>query len=122
MYMLKKIFALVTAVLLVAFFYSPKPAKAACEALPSDRGLASYTINIAEAAQYDIWLLMYAPGGDKNSVAVQIDNECPWIAGDKDGAQEFSWLNSTAIPATRIRLTLDSSMFFLYKEMKRAIL
>jgi hypothetical protein len=89
----KKISMLVAASLLVAFFYTEKPVQAACEPLPGDKGLASYTVQVAEPAQYDIWLLAHAPGGDKNSVFVQLDSECPWVAGDKDTAQEFTWLN-----------------------------
>lgn len=98
--MLKKI-SLVAACLLMAFFYTEKPVQAACEPLPSDRGLASYTLHVTEASQYDLWLLMYGPGGDKNSAMVQINDECPWVAGDKDTSQEFSWINYQAGDAAK---------------------
>lgn len=112
--MLKKISLLVAASMLGAFFYAQKPVQAVCEPLPGDRGLASYTLNVTEAGQYDLWLLAYSPGGDKNSVSVQINSECPWVAGDKDTAQEFGWLNYQAgDPAKPMSVSLGAGEHIL---------
>ncbi len=85
---------------LVVFFgwivlVAPSRVAAACEPLPSDKGQAIGTIDIATPGQYTLWLRMYAPDADHDSVLAQVDDHCPSIAGGVASADGFVWVNAS---------------------------
>lgn len=73
---------------------SARPATAACDSLPGDKGLASVNITVEEAGSYAVWLRMRAPSADKDSVAVQIDDQCAATIGSVEHGNGFYWARS----------------------------
>lgn len=71
-----------------------RPATAACNnELPGDKGLASMRITVDQPGEYVVWLRMWMPTEDQNSVYVQIDDQCVAAAGDVGTDDSFRWVN-----------------------------
>jgi hypothetical protein len=86
-----------TAALLAGLFYlfpaTPTTA-AACKTLLNDRGLASTSITVNEPGEYTVWLRMLAPSAPKDSVLLQVDNQCAVVVGDNQHSNGFRWVSS----------------------------
>lgn len=74
------------------YMYAPK-AVAACDPLPGDKGLNSNTVTVEKAGEYTLWLRMLASSPDRDSVFVQIDDQCTVVANDNKQQEDFLWTN-----------------------------
>jgi len=77
----------------MCFVGAPVAAKAACDALPSDKGQDGGSFTIDAAGSYTIWVRMLMPTNDSNSVAVKIDEVCPVIVGGDQSGAGFRWVS-----------------------------
>ncbi len=75
------------------FFLPTNHAFATCSPLPSDKGQSTGTITVSESSTYTLWVRMWAPTTDSNSVFVQIDNQCPVNVNDAKTSNGFLWAN-----------------------------
>src|SRR5579859_849830 len=81
-------------------------ALAACDPLPSDKGQASGTLTVPSSGTYTIWLRMWAPAPQSDSVFLQVDGQCPFVVGDSHSGPGLQWFNFSAGATTPIRVSL----------------
>jgi len=77
---------------------------AACDTLPQDKGRSSQNITVTVPGTYTLWVRMAKQAPDHDSIAVQIDNQCPVTIGDQLSTTGLQWINyrdgNVAVPAT----------------------
>lgn len=119
---------IVTAVLAVVFCVigvTPTKATTPCEPLASDKGQLSFTVNIAEADTYVLWLRMMNPTTDTNSLFVQIDGQCPIVVGDSAVVDSPIWVNYASGDSTQPLLfdlaAGDHTVTFAGREAKSSL-
>jgi hypothetical protein len=87
-------------------------ANAACSPLPSDKGQASYTVNIPNTGSYRVWSRIYSPSSNNNGFYMQVDQTyCQITVGDSASipAGTFTWVNyQNATPSNLITLSLSA--------------
>lgn len=77
---------------LVAFLlFVPSPARAACEPMPTDKGLVVDTVHIETAGQYTAWLRMSALQDNSNNLYLQVDDNCYVTVGSAVTTEDFVW-------------------------------
>lgn len=102
--MLRKLVSIVTsgmiiasAAVAVAFSLVPDPVAAACSPLPTDKGQATFSVNVPSAATYRVWSRLYSPQFGRNGFYMQVDQAyCGIVVGGNDAAipvGTFSWVN-----------------------------
>ncbi len=98
-------------VISIALMTNISPA-AACSALPSDKGQASYTVSIPTTGSYRVWSRIYSPSTDNNGFYMQVDQTyCSITVGDSSSIPvgTFTWVNyQNAQPANLITLSLSA--------------
>jgi|GEM_PF-1935348 len=85
---------------------SSVPARAACDALPDDKGLAVFKVPVDEAGTYALWLRMRAASDGGNSIFVQVDDQCAVAVGNSPLAKELTWVGHQAND-TNARVRVD---------------
>jgi hypothetical protein len=104
----KMLLGLAIAVAISALAFPATRAAAACDALPQDKGQASYSFKVNTAGSYILWVRMAMQAPDHDSVFVQVDTQCPLNVGDKalDG---LAWVDyASGNPATTIAVDLTA--------------
>lgn len=104
----------------------PASAQTACEPLASDKGQLSFTvINVGETGVYNLWLRFIDPTEDRNSLWVQVDDQCPVIAGDGAPLTDAVWVHDTAgdpmIPLAFNLTAGDHTVTFAGREAKTGL-
>ncbi len=61
--------------------------------MATDKGQSTGTIGVAEPGKYTVWVRMWAPKADSNSVSIQIDDQCPVTVNDTKTGSDFIWVN-----------------------------
>ena len=84
-----------------------------CPILPTDKGTATTSLNIATAGTYAIWSRMMAADSTNNSYYLQIDNSCGIDVGDNStlSASAWTWLtyrDGNTASKTTVNLTAGS--------------
>lgn len=70
------------------------PVTTPCAALPTDKGVATTTINLSEAGTYKIWSRVMAPDTTNNSYYLQVDGDCGTVVGDSGiTANTWTWVD-----------------------------
>ena len=87
-------------------------AAAACSALPSDKGQASYIVTIPTTGSYRVWSRIYSPSSNNNGFYMQVDQTyCSIKVGDSSSIPvgTFTWVNyQNAQPSNLITLNLSA--------------
>jgi len=74
----------------------PAPAQAACSALPSDKGQATFTVSIPSTGTYRFWAHMYSPSSGNNAMYLQVDQAyCNITVGNSSSQPtgQFTWVD-----------------------------
>jgi hypothetical protein len=99
-------------ILLTSLGLASTPAFAACAPLPSDKGQATFTINLPSTANYRVWSRLYSPSANNNGFYMQVDQTyCTIVVGDSATIPvgTFTWVNyRDAQPSNLITLNLAS--------------
>src|SRR6185295_15644547 len=96
---LRYLFLLLTGVAAMSLGFA-KHSYAACETLPT-ASQTTYTITTETAGSYKVWLRMKATGEAQNSVWMQIDDQCPVVAGEAKTDDGLLWVNHANGDATQ---------------------
>lgn len=67
-------------------------ASAACQTTLPATSRSTHKLTIGTVGTYALWLRMYAPTNERNSVWLQMDNECPVLVGDSQSGAEPLWV------------------------------
>lgn len=71
-------------------------------ALRATKGL----LRVDKTGDYSVWLRMFSPKTESNSVYLQIDGQCPVAVGDKTSGNSFEWVNTRDGTDTPIKVSL----------------
>jgi hypothetical protein len=92
-------FQFLSALLLMVLLFGPvaRPAQAAnCPQLASDKGQATYTLNIPSSSTYHVWARLYPSSANNNGIYMQIDNTyCSVVIGHNSAipANQLTWVD-----------------------------
>lgn len=84
---------------------------AACDPLPTDKGLATVTVNSSTSGTYRVWTRIKASSSSNNSVFLQIDESvCKVTVGDANiPANTWTWVDyQSGNTSSKINATLNS--------------
>lgn len=88
------------------------PVEAACTAsLPSDKGQASYTVNIPSSGNYRVWSRIYSPSAGNSGFYLQIDSTaCKVVVGHSAAipASQFTWVDYGTTTTNKINASLSA--------------
>ncbi len=81
-----------------------------CGSLPSDKGVATTSIDVDSSGTYRIWSRVMAPDTAKNSYYLQVDSDCGTIVGDSSiPTDTWTWVDyKGGNNATKIDMDLSS--------------
>jgi hypothetical protein len=95
----------------VVHLLAPRPASAACAALPSDKGQASYSLSTPTTATYRVWTRLYPASAGNNGIYMQIDNTyCNVVIGHNNAipANTFTWVDYGNAASSKINAALNA--------------
>ena len=81
-----------------------------CAAIPTDKGVATTTINLSEAGTYKIWSRLMAPDVTNNSYWLQVDGDCGTVVGDAAiAANSWAWVDyKDGTSANKVTVSLST--------------
>lgn len=86
-------------------------AQAACAALPTNNGNATFTVSVPTNGNYRFWAHLYSPSAGNNAVYLQVDDTlCTVTVGNNNGMAvgQFTWVdyqNGTTSNKINVNLT-----------------
>ncbi len=88
------------------------PAMAACAALPTGNGTATFTVSAPSTTNYRFWAHMYSPSTGNDAMYLQIDNTlCQVTVGNSNAqpAGQFTWVDyQNGNTASKINVSLTA--------------
>lgn len=87
-----RVLAIVVVLTAVGSVFSTHTAWAACPALASDKGQVANTFSVSATGTYTLWLRLNAPDANRDSVYVQVDDQCLATAGSATNGG-YVWVN-----------------------------
>jgi hypothetical protein len=97
---------MVGGLLCLGALFSPAAALAACEPLPSDKGQVSGSVQIETAGEYTLWVRLYVPATETDSVLAQVGDQCSIAMGDTNSGTGLRWVSVNAATSSPTRVTL----------------
>ncbi|GEM_PF-1777396 len=91
------------------FVILPVPAQAACAALPSDKGQATFSVSIPASGTYRVWTRLYPASLGQGRVQMQVDQTyCNVLIGQNSTlpANQFTWVDYGTSSTSKINLSL----------------
>gem|GEM_PF-1041205 len=87
-------------------------ASAACSALPTNMGTATFTVSVPASTTYRFWAHEYSPSTNNNGFYLQVDSAyCQITIGNSATIPtgQFTWLDyQNATPSNKVNLTLSA--------------
>lgn len=94
------------------------PARAACAALPTAGGTATFTVSVPTTGAYRFWAHLYSPSAGNNGIYLQVDDlYCQVKVGDSNSIPtgQFSWVDyQSGTPTNKINLSLTAGTHTVY--------